>query len=103
VLYIYVCCALRESCSITIQPHSQQLNRVPESFDLFTMGKILYSKGDFRGSVKVLELYRRSGGSELPGLHLLGHAYYKHGDKQQALGMYACTCVRECVLLCVCT
>lgn len=58
----------------------KQLNREPESADLYEIGKSLYQAGMFQGAAKVLQAYCDRQGAELPGFHLLGYAYAQIGE-----------------------
>lgn len=62
-----------------------ELNREPEPIDLYTVGKQLYQSGQFLGAAKMLSLYMSGNGSEMPGSHLLGYAYYMCEEKRKAV------------------
>eukprot|EP00823_Brevimastigomonas_motovehiculus_P000388 TRINITY_DN10479_c0_g1_i1.p1 TRINITY_DN10479_c0_g1~~TRINITY_DN10479_c0_g1_i1.p1 ORF type:complete len:283 (+),score=68.78 TRINITY_DN10479_c0_g1_i1:115-963(+) len=71
-----------EQCLVWLQ---QKYNRRPEPIDLFNAGKTLFRMGAFLAASKVLQLYVDSNGSEMPGRHLLGYAYYMTGQKVAAV------------------
>lgn len=71
---------------------SVQLNRTPESYDLYRAGSVLYESGVYAGAAKVLQLYVDGNGSETPGNHLLGYAYYMTGAYREAVAQ-----LKQCV------
>ena len=64
---------------------SRELNREPEAYDLYKIGKALYQHGRYLGAAKFLQMYIDRPGNELPGYHLLGYAYAFTDEKRKAI------------------
>ncbi|KAJ3227949.1 hypothetical protein HK099_007818 [Clydaea vesicula] len=72
----------------------RKLNRQPEAYDVYLVGKEFYQLGSYSRAMACLQYHVSMPGASIPGRHLLGYCYLNLHDNERALREFK-KCVKD--------